>query len=199
VIFDAFIDDARKARSGFVSNCIGLGKRKEEQEEIIYNPSHTKYINMAFIPATGVSLSVRQFVGSTSTRGCVSISRRARAINTVRASMGGDGGPPADGYEFDGTVIVDKANEFVADVTERPIYYTKLASYAAGALVALTILKAVIAAVESIPVLPSMLELVGLGYTSWFVWRYVIFKESREELMGEIEDLIGRARPTIGE
>jgi hypothetical protein len=27
------------------------------------------------------------------------------------------------------------------------------------------------------------MELVGLGYTAWFVWRYLLFKSSREELV----------------
>lgn len=32
-----------------------------------------------------------------------------------------------------------------------------------------------------------MLELVGLGYSAWFVWRYLLFKESRKDLAEDIE------------
>lgn len=85
--------------------------------------------------------------------------------------------------------------EVVSDVSARPLYYGKIAAYAAGSLVAFTILRAVVNAVDSIPVLPGALELVGLGYAAWFVWRYVLFKESREELLAEIEEFIGKARP----
>ena len=35
--------------------------------------------------------------------------------------------------------------------------------------------------------LPKMLELVGLGYSAWFVWRYLLFKESRKDLAEDIE------------
>lgn len=36
---------------------------------------------------------------------------------------------------------------------------------------------------------PRLLELVGLGYTGWFTYRYLLFKSSREELLDDIESL----------
>lgn len=39
------------------------------------------------------------------------------------------------------------------------------------------------------PQLPKMMELVGLGYTAWFTYRYLLFKNSREELAKDVEDL----------
>lgn len=83
----------------------------------------------------------------------------------------------------------------VSDVGERPLYYGKIVGYGVGGLVVLTVLRAIVTAVDSIPILPSALELIGLGYTAWFFWRYIIFKESREELVEEIEQFLGRARP----
>lgn len=47
----------------------------------------------------------------------------------------------------------------------------------------------VVGAVNAVPLLPKLLELVGLGYTSWFVYRYLLFKSSREELLADIEEL----------
>lgn len=96
---------------------------------------------------------------------------------------------------LDADALLEKANEFGTDVGARPGYYGKLVLFGFSALVGLKILQSVVAAVDSIPILPSLLELIGLGYTAWFVWRYVIFKESREELMAEIEDFMGKARP----
>jgi hypothetical protein len=37
-----------------------------------------------------------------------------------------------------------------------------------------------------------MMELVGLGYTTWFVYRYVLFKESRKELVEQVDALVAR-------
>lgn len=103
--------------------------------------------------------------------------------------------PAAENYELDVDAWKDKAVNMFNDLGTRPLFYGKIAGYAVGGLVTITVLRAVVVAVDSIPVLPGALELIGLGYTAWFVWRYVLFKESREELLEEIEDFLGRAKP----
>lgn len=101
----------------------------------------------------------------------------------------------AEDYELDIDAWKDKAVNVFNDLGTRPLFYGKIVGYVAGGLVTVTVLRAVVVAVDSIPVLPGALELIGLGYTAWFVWRYVLFKESREELLEEIEDFLGRAKP----
>lgn len=103
--------------------------------------------------------------------------------------------PPADDYGLDTDALKEKALEVVGDVSSRPFYYSKIFAYVVGSLVGFTVLRSVVSAIDSIPVLPGALELVGLGYTVWFIWRYVLFQESREELIDEFEDFLGRARP----
>ncbi|PXF46006.1 Protein CURVATURE THYLAKOID 1A, chloroplastic [Gracilariopsis chorda] len=98
-------------------------------------------------------------------------------------------------YSIDTDMLKQRAMDVVGDVSERPLYYGQIVAYASAALIALTVLRAVVSAVDSIPLLPGLLELVGLSYTVWFFWRYVIFKESRQELLDEIEEFLGRARP----
>ena len=39
------------------------------------------------------------------------------------------------------------------------------------------------------PQLPKVMELVGLGYSTWFVYRYVLYKENRKELLEQIDAL----------
>ncbi|XP_047321025.1 protein CURVATURE THYLAKOID 1D, chloroplastic-like [Impatiens glandulifera] len=58
-----------------------------------------------------------------------------------------------------------------------------------GALVALWLATAVVAAVNTIPLVPKFLEMVGLSYTLWFSTRFLIFKENRIELVGKIEEV----------
>jgi hypothetical protein len=36
------------------------------------------------------------------------------------------------------------------------------------------------------------MELIGLGYSTYFAWRYLIFKERRKELLSDLEDLKDR-------
>ena len=48
---------------------------------------------------------------------------------------------------------------------------------------------AVLDAINHIPLLSSILELVGLGYTAWFVTRYLLKASTREELFAEFNGL----------
>ncbi|KAK7307255.1 hypothetical protein VNO77_40150 [Canavalia gladiata] len=61
--------------------------------------------------------------------------------------------------------------------------------YGGGVLVALWLTTAVIGAIDSIPVFPKLLEVVGLAYTVWFSSRYLLFKKNRDELASKIEEL----------
>ncbi len=56
-------------------------------------------------------------------------------------------------------------------------------------IIAVKVTLAVIAAINDIPLLAPMFELVGLGYTGWFVYRYLLTKSSRQELVQEFESL----------
>ncbi|KAI3922153.1 hypothetical protein MKX01_005842 [Papaver californicum] len=61
--------------------------------------------------------------------------------------------------------------------------------YGSGALITLWLASAVVGAIDSIPVFPKVLEIVGLGYTIWFSSRYLIFKKNREGLFTKIGEL----------
>ncbi|KAK1376672.1 putative cyanobacterial aminoacyl-tRNA synthetase, CAAD domain, protein CURVATURE THYLAKOID 1 [Heracleum sosnowskyi] len=61
--------------------------------------------------------------------------------------------------------------------------------YGGGALVGVWLSATLVGAINSIPLLPKIMELVGLGYTGWFVYRYLLFKSSRKELATDIESL----------
>ena len=59
-------------------------------------------------------------------------------------------------------------------------------------------MNAIVGAVNSLPVVPKLMELVGLGYTVWFTYRYLIFKSSRDELKKEIEELKSKISGAVG-
>ncbi|XP_019185639.1 PREDICTED: protein CURVATURE THYLAKOID 1A, chloroplastic-like isoform X2 [Ipomoea nil] len=61
--------------------------------------------------------------------------------------------------------------------------------YGGGAILAVWLTSALIGAIDSIPLLPKLLELVGLAYTVWFTIRYLLFKKSREEIAAKIKDI----------
>ncbi|KAH9664411.1 protein CURVATURE THYLAKOID 1D [Citrus sinensis] len=64
-----------------------------------------------------------------------------------------------------------------------------LVLYGTGALLALWLTTVVVGAIDSIPLFPKLMEVVGLGYTLWFSWRYLLFKKNRDELATKIEEL----------
>eukprot|EP00891_Asterochloris_glomerata_P004560 jgi/Astpho2/4560/Aster-00142 len=66
---------------------------------------------------------------------------------------------------------------------------TSVAAYGVGAVVLLWFSSTIVSAVNAVPVLPKLLELVGLGYTAWFTYRYLLFKSSRQELLQDVEEL----------
>lgn len=71
------------------------------------------------------------------------------------------------------------------DVEDKPVFIT----YIVGAVALVWIAGSVVNAFNGIPLLPKLFELVGLAYTSWFVYRYLLFKSSRAELIDDIEEL----------
>ncbi|MEW5309375.1 MAG: hypothetical protein WDW38_001269 [Sanguina aurantia] len=64
-----------------------------------------------------------------------------------------------------------------------------VAAYTAGSVVSVFLSITLVSAINSVPVLPKFLELVGLVYSSWFTYRYLLFKTSREELAKDINEL----------
>lgn len=60
----------------------------------------------------------------------------------------------------------------------------------AGVTVYITL--SVLEAIGNIPLLSSILELVGLGYSVWFVLRYLLKASTREELSQEFDSLKGQ-------
>lgn len=66
------------------------------------------------------------------------------------------------------------------DVYQKPL--TVLGIILAGVLV-VAIADGILDVLNSIPLVASVLELIGLGYLGWFAWRYLRYAETREELV----------------
>lgn len=53
----------------------------------------------------------------------------------------------------------------------------------------------VISAIDRLPLIPGVLELVGIGYTGWFAYKNLVFKPDREALIrkikGTVKDITG--------
>ncbi|XP_066397446.1 protein CURVATURE THYLAKOID 1D, chloroplastic-like [Miscanthus floridulus] len=61
--------------------------------------------------------------------------------------------------------------------------------YGTSAVVAIWISSIVVSALDSVPLVPQVMEVVGLGFTIWFTSRYLIFKENRDELITRVSSI----------
>ncbi|KAF3629846.1 hypothetical protein BC332_08299 [Capsicum chinense] len=61
--------------------------------------------------------------------------------------------------------------------------------YGGSAILGLWLSSIIADALDSVPLLPRFLELVGLGYFGWFIYRYLLFKSGRDELGSDIRAL----------
>ncbi|MBD0344457.1 MAG: valine--tRNA ligase, partial [Coleofasciculus sp. Co-bin14] len=65
------------------------------------------------------------------------------------------------------------------------------------ALISLKVVLAALSAINSIPVVKPTFELVGFGYTTWFIYRYLLLVKNRKELAAVTrslqEQIVGKA------
>jgi hypothetical protein len=80
----------------------------------------------------------------------------------------------------------------IADKWEETENKSTVITYVAGATAAVWLSSTLVGAINVVPLLPKVMELVGLGYSTWFVYRYVLFKESRKELAEQVDALMSR-------
>lgn len=66
-----------------------------------------------------------------------------------------------------------------------------------GLFLSIKLTLAILAAINDVPVLAPMFELIGLLYSGWFIYRYLLKASNRRELASEMEALkdqiLGRA------
>jgi hypothetical protein len=114
--------------------------------------------------------------------------------------------PASEAYQEQWRQFGEKAYTFLSSlpdyVTEffsqyrRPIITIALIF---GAFLSVKLTLALLDAINDIPLLAPTLELVGLGYTAWFIYRYLLRASNRQELGEEIKSLrdqiVGRTFP----
>lgn len=58
-----------------------------------------------------------------------------------------------------------------------------------GGIIAVKMTLALLDAVDDIPLLAPSLQLIGFGYSIWFVYRYLLRASNRQELAQEIDEI----------
>ncbi|XP_038906765.1 protein CURVATURE THYLAKOID 1B, chloroplastic [Benincasa hispida] len=63
-----------------------------------------------------------------------------------------------------------------------------VSSLAVSGFVALWASAGVVSAIDRLPLIPGLLELVGIGYTGWFAYKNLIFRPDREALLQKLKE-----------
>lgn len=92
--------------------------------------------------------------------------------------------------------IGEKVSDFLADLPaylsdffgeyRRPIITISLII---ASLIAIKLLLAILGAINDLPIFSSLFELIGMGYSAWFVWRYLLKASTREQLASDFSAL----------
>ncbi|XP_010446563.1 PREDICTED: protein CURVATURE THYLAKOID 1D, chloroplastic [Camelina sativa] len=175
-------------------------------------PSTSSINRHGYLAFHGISLPLRRNVASvllhSRTRTLLRCSRKFPGETVFEeTSTGGGGGGKGGVNEFgdDGAVEEEinstseaqaedehqtQALEFFNDIklVDSDKTYSILL-YGSGAVVALYLTSAIVSSLESIPLFPKLMEVVGLGYTLWFTTRYLLFKRNRDELKTKVTEI----------
>ena len=95
-----------------------------------------------------------------------------------------------------GTEFLDQAKDFLVQLPDdigkffsqyqEPI---KIIALILAGGVTVKIAFAILDSINDIPLLAPLFELVGIGYTGWFVYRYMLKESTRQELGTELDAL----------
>ncbi|MDZ8051958.1 MAG: CAAD domain-containing protein [Aulosira sp. ZfuVER01] len=104
--------------------------------------------------------------------------------------------PPANQSNEQWRQILSQVADFLANLPEYlGIFYNQYKQplitvvLIVSAIVTLKVVLAILAAINSIPLVSPTFELIGMGYTTWLIFRYLIKASTRQELMYEIQNL----------
>ncbi|MGK7938524.1 MAG: CAAD domain-containing protein [Xenococcaceae cyanobacterium] len=102
----------------------------------------------------------------------------------------------SSGYTGQGTEFFDQAKDFLVQLPDdlgkffsqyqEPL---KIIALILAGGVTVKIAFAILDAINDIPLLAPLFELVGIGYTGWFVYRYMLKESTRQELGTELDAL----------
>ncbi|KAJ8907867.1 hypothetical protein NDN08_007971 [Rhodosorus marinus] len=77
--------------------------------------------------------------------------------------------------------------EAAQEVKARPTKYLKFIVFGAGSALVSALFRSVLYSVGELPVLQDGLELVGLGYTFWFIYRFLAYQDVRADFVEKVK------------
>lgn len=88
----------------------------------------------------------------------------------------------------DSSAAIEDALKSVQEAWEKTDDKVAIAGLGLAGLVAIWAAAGLINAIDKLPLIPDVFELVGIVFSGWFVYRYLLFKPDREELLKIIDE-----------
>merc|ERR1719356_246907 len=132
-------------------------------------------------------LDVREVLKSSRAKQCVYVNQHASLCGNLVILRPSTALRATAGDKKEVSVNVDEVVKGVTEKLDAIEDKPQAALYAGGALVAVLITNSIVTSIEALPLLPKLLELVGTGYSAWFTYRYLLKKDTRAELVADIE------------
>lgn len=110
----------------------------------------------------------------------------------AKISPANDSAAQMQGYWDQFVLYLSKLPDFLGDFFgeyQKPLISVGLVL---GALVTVRVTLAVLDSLDDIPLVSPFFELVGIGYSGWFIWRYLLKASTRQELGHEIDAIKGQ-------
>lgn len=86
------------------------------------------------------------------------------------------------------------AQALLDDVTANPQYYLNVSGVLLGLSLLFIVLSATVVALDSIPIVPDVLRVVGLVYLFWFLGKFLFSAPDRERLGNEVDEFVTGVR-----
>ncbi|CAI0469722.1 unnamed protein product [Linum tenue] len=109
---------------------------------------------------------------------------RKIARNVVSMATAGDPAAPAEVDTTELPELVKTVQEAWDKVEDK----YAVSSLAAAGVLAIWSSSGMISAIDRLPLVPGVLEIVGIGYTGWFAYKNLFFKPDREALIKKVKD-----------
>lgn len=86
------------------------------------------------------------------------------------------------------------AQAILNDVAANPEYYLNVSGVLLGLILSIIVLSATTMALESLPLIPDMFRMVGLGYVFWFLAKFLFSAPDRQRLADEVDEFVSGVR-----
>lgn len=114
------------------------------------------------------------------------------SASTEGEALASDSLPSASGSNGDVASATTRA--ILDDVAANPEYYLNVAGVLLGMTLSIIVLSATVVALDSLPIVPDLLRMIGLVYLFWFLTKFLFNSSARARLATELDEFVAGVR-----